>query len=222
VFRAPHVVDDRRRDLLQRAEPRHLLEALQRHQQGQQRLRRLGSFPGPPDLVIGRREEHVQHPRRGQPPELRIRRALDRRHPAVPPTPTNQDASTVATTSPPTPGSSPNRNQLESPCIRPGRDGSSAAHCRFSPYLVCPRSSPPLFRSARSGARARTPRTWDPGAFARAGEDWSGTRLPVAAGRLGWGRHGVTRRTVGCGRLLRRRREPDPQHGHDRQQRWCR
>jgi hypothetical protein len=37
------------------------------------------------------------------------------------------------------------------------------------------------------------------------------TRLPVAARRFGCGRH----------RLLRRRREPGPQKGHDRQQRRC-
>ena len=74
-------------------------------------------------------------------------------------------------------------------------------------------SSPPPSRSAGSGgagANGRGP--WTPGAFARADEDRSVTRLPVAARRFGCGRH----------RLRRRRPEPGPKQGHDRQQRRCR
>jgi len=59
----PHVVGDGIGDLLARAEPRHPLEALQVDQQRQQRLRRLGPLLRPRGLVLGRREEHVQHPR---------------------------------------------------------------------------------------------------------------------------------------------------------------
>ena len=80
----PHVVRDGLGNLLPRAEPRHLLEALQVRHQRQQRLRALGPLPRPGDLILSRGEEHVQHPRRGQPPELRIGSALDRRHPLAP------------------------------------------------------------------------------------------------------------------------------------------
>ena len=59
----PHVIGDGVGDLLARAEPRHPLEALQVNQQRQQRLRRLGPLPSPRDLILRRREEHVQHPR---------------------------------------------------------------------------------------------------------------------------------------------------------------
>jgi hypothetical protein len=59
----PHVIGDGVGDLLARAEPRHPLEALQVNQQRQQRLRRLGPLPRPRGLILGRREEHVQHPR---------------------------------------------------------------------------------------------------------------------------------------------------------------
>jgi hypothetical protein len=80
----PHVIGYGLGDLLARAEPRHLLEALQVDHQRQQRLRRLGALPCPGSLVLGRGEEHVQHPCRGQPPELRIGSALDRRQPTGP------------------------------------------------------------------------------------------------------------------------------------------
>ena len=80
----PHVIGYGLGDLLARAEPRHLLEALQVDHQRQQRLRRLGPLPCPGSLVRGRGEEHVQHPCRGQPPELRIGSTLDRRQPTGP------------------------------------------------------------------------------------------------------------------------------------------
>ena len=80
----PHVIGYGLGDLLARAEPRHLLEALQVDHQRQQRLRRLGPLPCSGSLVLGRGEEYVQHPCRGQPPELRIGSALDRRQPTGP------------------------------------------------------------------------------------------------------------------------------------------
>ena len=59
----PHMIGDGLRDLLPRAEPRHLLEALQVNQQRQQRPRGLGPLPRPRDLILRRGEEHVQHAR---------------------------------------------------------------------------------------------------------------------------------------------------------------
>lgn len=43
----------------------------------------LGPLPRPRGLILRRREEHMQHPCRGQPAELRTGSALDRRHPMV-------------------------------------------------------------------------------------------------------------------------------------------
>ena len=48
----PHVIGDGLGDLLLRAEPRHLLEALQVNQQRQQRLRGLGPLPRLGDLIL--------------------------------------------------------------------------------------------------------------------------------------------------------------------------
>ena len=108
----PHMVRDRLGNLIPRAEPRHLLEALQVNQQRQQRLRALSPLPRPGDLILYRGEEHMQHPRRGQPPELRIGSALDRRQPRWPPATTpNQDASTVTARDQPSRRNSPNCNQ---------------------------------------------------------------------------------------------------------------
>jgi hypothetical protein len=80
----PHMVDDGRRNLHPCAEPGHLLGSTSGQPAVRAAPRGSQSAPVPGGLVSGRGEEHVQYPRRGEPPELQTGSALDRRQPAGP------------------------------------------------------------------------------------------------------------------------------------------
>jgi hypothetical protein len=159
---APHVVDDDPGDLLPRAEPRHLLEALQIQHQRQQRLRARGPLPRPGDLLRRRGEEHMQHPCRGQPLELRIGSALDRRHPPAlsdhaEPGPTHRNGERSS----PAPDS-PNRNQPAAPPYLIPSPRRPLARCLFRAYQVWPRSDcsggePAPHREQETTGRPATP-----------------------------------------------------------------
>jgi len=98
-------------DLLPAGRTAGTMKAFQRQHQREQRLRARRAFLRPGDLLRRRGEKHMQHPRRGQPPELRISRALDRRHPRALSGQPTQDAHTIAPSGSPSPRSPPNRSQ---------------------------------------------------------------------------------------------------------------
>jgi hypothetical protein len=86
----------------------------------------------------------MQHPRRGQPLELRISRAFDRRHPRALSGQPTQDAHTIASAESPSPRSSPNRSQTSANRheLR-RRPPSSAGPLPFSGLLgLPPRAGP--------------------------------------------------------------------------------